>query len=179
MAYYRAIKDALSKHQSRKNQRATIHTLYCVASLFVLLHLTSCSVYNQPPPTNQVYFSQEIFADKNASAGWVAYGIALSSWEPSYLPNGKLNYFDREVFARTEAAAAWKQLRQKGSVEADRDLDALWAVNDAGYMKEYVWVYLKRRSFQNPGDLRLEAFREWAKRILQQHQPVENPGVSF
>ena len=179
MVYCRGIKDTLPNPKSRTIPRATTHTVCCVASLFVFLQLVSCCVFSQPPPGNKVYFSQKIFADKNASPGWLAYGIGLSSWEPSYLSNGKLNYFDREVFARSEAATIWKQLRKKGSVEADKDLDALWAVNDAGYMKEYLWVYLKRRSWQDPGNLRLEAFRVWAKENLQQHKPVENPGVSF
>ena len=154
---------------------------FVIASLIsiIFLQFISCSIYDQPPPTNQVYFSQKIFANKNTSPGWFAYGMALSSWQPSYLSNGKLNYYEREVFARTEAAKIWGQLRKKGSVKMDRDLDALWSVNDAGYMPEYVWMYLKRRSFQNPGDLRLEAFKTWAKVNLQQHVPVENPGVSF
>jgi len=147
--------------------------------LLVMAQLGACGAFDQPPPSNQVYFNQKIFADKNASPGWVAYGIGLSSWEPSYLSNGKPNYFEREVFARSEAAKIWKELRKKGSVEADENLDTLWAINDAGYMKEYAWVYLKRRSWRDPGDLRLEAFQVWAKENLQQHVPVENPGVSF
>lgn len=147
--------------------------------LLALLQLTACGVFDQPPPTNQVYFNQKIFANKNTSPGWFAYGMALSSWKPTYLPNGKLNYYAREVFARAEAATIWKQLREKGDVEADKDLDALWAVNDAGYMPEYLWVYLKRRSWRNPGNLRLEEFRAWAKKNLPHHEPVENPGISF
>jgi len=147
--------------------------------LCVLLQPVACGVFNQPPPTNQVFFKQDLFANKNTAPGWFAYGMALSSWDPTYLSGGKLNYFDREVFARAEAARIWKQLREKGEVNADKDLDALSAINDAGYMQEYVWIYLKRRSFQNPGDLRLEEFRVWAKENLQQHTPVENPGVSF
>lgn len=156
------------------------HSLYIVLPVFIaLLQLVSCGVFDQPPPTNQVFFSQKLFADKNTSPGWFAYGMALSSWEPGYLPNGKPNYFDREVFARTEAAVIWKQLREKGSVEADKDLDALWAIHDAGYMQEYLWAYLKRRSWRDPGNLRLDEFRVWAKENLQRHEPVENPGVSF
>ena len=147
--------------------------------LFALFPLISCSVYNQPAPTNQVYFGQQIFANRNTAPGWFAYGMALSSWEPNYLENGTLNYFDREVFARAEAARIWKQMREKESVKADKDLDALWAVNDVGYMPEYVWTYLKRRSFRNPGNLRLSEFKVWAKVNLQQHEPVENPGVYF
>jgi hypothetical protein len=147
--------------------------------LFAVFQLVACGVFDQPPPTNQVYFSQELFANKNTAPGWFAYGMALSSWEPTYLSNGKLNYYDREVFARAEAATIWKQLREKGDVKADKDLDALWAVNAAGFMPEYVWLYLKRRSFQNPGNLRLDAFRAWAKAYLPQHEAVENPGVFF
>ena len=160
-------------------KKTAAQTRRCVAISLVMLQLISCSVYNQPPPTNEVYISPAIFADKNASAGWVAYGIALASWEPSYLSNGKLNYFDREVFARMEAAKIWKQLREKESVKANKDLDDLSTINDAGYMQEYVWVYLKRRSWRDPGNLKLKEFRVWAQENLQQHQPVENPGVSF
>ena len=179
MVSYSGNRNTLAIPKSGKLQQAARQLCYCTAGLLMMFQLVACGIYNQPPPTNQVYFNQKIFADRNASPGWVAYGIALSSWEPSYLANGKLNYFDREVFARSEAATVWKKLREDGSVDADKDLDALWVINDSGFMKEYLWVYLKRDSFQNPGNLRLEEFRQWAAQILQQHQPVENPGVSF
>ena len=42
--------------------------------------------------------------------------------------------------------------------KSDPDLDILETISDAGFMDEYLWVYLKNDQWKNSGTLELEKF---------------------
>jgi len=79
--------------------------------------------------------------------------------------------FDEEVEARRTMAQIWKELKEKDQSRKDRYLDQLILVHEADFMREYVWIYLKQRSWsRQPEDLRLKKFSAWQRLHLQGHQ---------
>ena len=114
--------------------------------------------------------------DQHSSAAWLAYGTALFMFgRDQQQPDG----FAREVYARTHAAQVWTELKQKEGVKPNSDLDALAAVERSGFMREYVWHYLRRPEWNQAEQLRMAEFLAWQKQHLPSHKPVVDPGVGL
>ncbi|MHC4118411.1 MAG: hypothetical protein ACYSWO_12995 [Planctomycetota bacterium] len=75
--------------------------------------------------------------------------------------------FEEELEARSSLAQIWKEIGDKGE---DKYLSDLELVHDAGFMREYVWTYLKRASWNEPENLRMEDFKSWQKANLKEHK---------
>ncbi len=144
-----------------------------------ILSLFACNATQPPKKESQLYLDQSVLSNKNSAAGWLAYGMALTAWEPVYLEDGSLDYFKREVSARETAAQIWKELKQNDASKSDADLDILETISDAGFMDEYLWIYLKDDQWKNPGTLELDKFSEWASKNLVNHNPGIKTGVSI
>lgn len=140
--------------------------------------LSGCSATQPAKEGKQLYLDQSVLSNKNSTAGWLAYGLALSAWKPVFLADGSPDYFNREVSAREIAAQIWKELKQNDASKSDPDLDILEAISDAGFMSEYLWIYLKVDTWKNPGTLELDKFKVWANEYLENHVPVKDTGVS-
>lgn len=148
-----------------------------ILSIIILL-LFVCNAAQPAKQESQLNLDQNVLSNENSAAGWLAYGMALIAWEPVYLEDGSPDYFNREVSARETAAQIWKELKQNDSSKSDPDLDILETISDAGYMDEYLWVYLKDDRWKNPGTLELEEFMQWASDNLVNHVPVKETGIS-
>lgn len=129
----------------------------------------------------ELTFSPALNQDKNTGPVWLAYGLALSAWKVELNASGKPNLFKREVFAKSKQAAIWDELRNsaKNPKKPNAGLDALVVVNKAGFIREYVWYYLKQDGWEKPKDLKMQEFLEWSKTHLKDHVPAKNPGVSL
>lgn len=146
--------------------------------IVVIFFLSACNATQPAKKDNQLYLDQSVLSNKSSAAGWLAYGMALTAWEPVYLEDGSPDYFKREISARETAAQIWKELKQNDASKSDADLDILETISDAGFMDEYLWVYLKEDDWNDPGTLELEKFNEWASKNLISHVPVIETGVS-
>jgi hypothetical protein len=87
--------------------------------------------------------------------------------------------FEEEVWARDTAAQVYVELRQK-----DRDLDVpyfddLVRVRAAGFLREYVWIYLNRSGWRDPGGLRIKEFEAWQRVNLAGHRAVTYGTISL
>jgi hypothetical protein len=80
--------------------------------------------------------------------------------------------FEEECCARDAMAEFWEaQKRQKQ--EADAYLQLLVSIRRAGFIREYVWRYLRQDGAATPSRLNLPAFDEWAaERDLAHHKPL-------
>jgi hypothetical protein len=125
-----------------------------------------------------IYIDTSVMPNSSVAAAWLVYAASLSSWEKELDRNGNIDSYKREVFARESIAKIWKGLKINESRDPDRDLDDLEKIYDAGFMEEYVWIYLRKEGWLKPEDLRLDAFKAWADQNLPDHKPVVNPGVS-
>ena len=149
-----------------------------IAYIILAFFLVGCNASQPTKKSVEIQLDRSILSDENSTSGWLAYGLALQSWEPEYLENGSPDLFKREIYARETASTIWKELKQNGSAQPDPDLDILEVISDAGYMAEYLWVYLKNSNWYETDDLELDLFQEWANENLKDHKPILDTGVS-
>jgi hypothetical protein len=150
---------------------------------WIVIFIFLCAVMAAPP----------VFAGNDR----IGYALELDSTLPDYINAAWLGYlmerqiyirehanqytlspgiviptFDEEVEARRTMAQIWKELKEKDRGRKDRYLDELVPVHEADFMREYVWTYLKQRSWSiQPKNLRLKEFSQWQQLHLQGHQP--------
>jgi uncharacterized protein YecT (DUF1311 family) len=127
---------------------------------------------------NEINIDRSIIKNENALEGWIFYGISLKVWPIELNQNGKPNLYKREVFARSKTATVWQELREKKAVNQDNDLDSLVSINEAGFMREYVWLYINNNSKNIPKNLRLNTFKQWMSIYLPEHKAIVNTGVT-
>ncbi len=106
---------------------------------------------------------------------WVGYGVAQANW--SLRHKTKRSSFGREVYVLGAALQIWSELKEKNRAVRSKNIDQMAYARRAGFLKEYIWAYLRRQSWKQPQKLRMAAFYKWAKRNLKGHRPNRNPGV--
>jgi hypothetical protein len=88
--------------------------------------------------------------------------------------------YDEEVFARGEAAKMYRALRSQGKGTDSPYFNDLDKIDAAGFMREYVWQYLRRDSWgAAPDTLRGSEFERWARVNLTGHTPETRGRVAF
>lgn len=84
--------------------------------------------------------------------------------------------YEEEVHARTEAVHIYRDIRARKPEMAAPYFDALDKVEAAGFMREYVWQFLRRPEWAAPNSpLRSVEFEHWARDALRDHR-VETRG---
>ena len=146
--------------------------------------LASCMLASGPSYGGQLTVSvlwDDAMTNKQAGV-WMGYLFArvqyVSQHAPQY-PNSPgivAPKFDEEVHARSEAVEIYRDIRARKPEMASEYFNALERVHAAGYMREYVWRYLKRPEWTQPAaQLRDQEFERWTREHLPGHQ-VETRG---
>lgn len=132
----------------------------------------------KPKPECTVILSESIMDDSRIAAAWALYGGVLfmvHNGEYFKLHPDRIGYdspFDAECYARDSLAEAWEKMRSDG-LSIDLYLNLMVEVRTAGFIREYVWCYLRRPTWRTPLWLELAAFEKWAAgRGLSNHQAV-------
>jgi hypothetical protein len=104
-----------------------------------------------------------------AAQAWTSYSLARSICQLAVGADNpaRVSTFDCELKARRALVTRWQE--QGGATDAY--LDTLTAIGAAGFLEEYVAVYLGRDGWQVPPDVDLEAFEPWRRRNLAGHRP--------
>jgi hypothetical protein len=106
-------------------------------------------------------------------ASWLGYAGARSAYReqhklPSPASGEIVPTFDEEVEARGMAALFLSLSNSHGGSY----WDAVVKVQSAGFLKEYVWTYLRRPSWSaNQAPKNLAAFEKWRRANLKNHKP--------
>lgn len=79
--------------------------------------------------------------------------------------------FDEEVRGRLMAVSLYRQMHRKNPAFHSAYFAALSRVQAAGFLREYVWHYLRNPSWQRPDGLKLAAFAAWRAAHLRHHVP--------
>jgi hypothetical protein len=116
---------------------------------------------------------------------WTAYlytraaQVAQDS-EDRPLPVGEpVATFDGEVRARLVAVSLFRQLEQEDPGFTSAYFADLERVQAAGFLREYVWRYLRQPSWtQQPDGLRLTEFDAWRTAHLRGHVPVTHGRIA-
>ncbi|MEY2440254.1 MAG: hypothetical protein QOI34_1639 [Verrucomicrobiota bacterium] len=86
--------------------------------------------------------------------------------------------FKEEVFARDLASQAYANQRGKSEKMRDPYWNDLVEVRAKGFMREYIWTYLRRPSWpEKERPAKLGAFQNWQRQHLRNHQPQTHGAV--
>src|SRR5262245_37521094 len=117
-------------------------------------------------PRSTISLSKAI-RSQTALQVWLVYAGARALWiDGKYRKThpGATQYsytFEEEVDGRKAAALFWRILREKKPPGGERYFDDLVAVDDAKFMREYVWTFHRAKSWPTPAGLKLSAFEKW------------------
>ena len=86
--------------------------------------------------------------------------------------------FEEEVAAREGCVHLWRKLKlQDGRM--DDYLDDLLAIQQSGFIREYVWLYFGEPDWSKPDNLRLLDFDQWQRLHLKSHTPETKANAHF
>ncbi|MEL7296443.1 MAG: hypothetical protein AAGJ86_02210 [Pseudomonadota bacterium] len=137
--------------------------------LIGLISACDSRVYVRDGVTDGSRFALPAYAevsDDPVVQSWVAYSLSKSicQLEMGGDNPARNTSFDCELSARESLVDRWLDYGDPGLDERAADANYLDAVADAeaaGFLKEYVWAYLKHPSWTAPPDLDLAAFDTW------------------
>jgi hypothetical protein len=88
--------------------------------------------------------------------------------------------FEEEVRARKMAISTFRELRNSDGALTSTYFGDVDRVEAAGFLREYVWRYLRRESWNTvPLGLDLSGFDEWREIELSRHVPVTHGRIAF
>ncbi len=88
--------------------------------------------------------------------------------------------FEEEVRARKMAVNTFRDLRNTNRALASAYFSDVDRVEAAGFLREYVWRYLRHDSWEQvPLGLDLSGFDEWRMVELSRHVPVTHGRIAF
>lgn len=129
-------------------------------------------------PEAQIILHPELQArPQEVQSAWIVYAstawhsikerssFAAPNEDPSRSP------FELELESRRALAEAWLGLRSQEPTLADKYLDDLVRVQEAGYLAEYAWHFFLEKDWETPErTLRMDHFLEWLNEQLPGHQ---------
>lgn len=134
----------------------------------------------EPEATKKPGFAIQFDPNSPSPAVWLAYLLARLNYvmkhESEYPRSGSgtiVATFPEEVEGRTSAARIYRELGSDGKSKRDSYWDDLARVSAAGFMKEYVWTYFRKPSWnESEAPKKLAKFTSWKKTALAGHKPV-------
>ncbi len=104
--------------------------------------------------------------------------VAAQSEDVPFAPGEHAASFEEELRARLIAVNLFRQLRRR-----DRSLESAYfadldRVEAAGFLREYLWRYLRNPSWSEPDGLKLAEFDAWRTTHLRQHRPVTHGRIA-
>jgi len=144
--------------------------------LLPLLGLAACNsaIYVRDGVTDgdTFYLADRALTDADpVLQSWVTYSLARSTCQLQIGGENpaRASSFECEYAARRLLTDTWSEQKADGDAE-DAYLDDLARVRDAGYLREYVAHYLKRRDWLLPDDLDTANFERWRRTNLPRHR---------
>ena len=108
-----------------------------------------------------------------ALQSWVTYSLVKSACQLELRGDNpaRQSSYDCEFMARKLLVDAWVEKRAEYPGVSDEYLDELLAVREAGYLDEYTAYYFRRKNWQVPIEVDVDAFGEWRRQHLRRHRP--------
>ena len=138
---------------------------------------------SQTPPEWTIHLDPRTQTSVAVAAAWTMYaGTKVLVRTGEYFDmfpeaRGHDSPFDEECYARNAMTETWQARTEQTA--ADPYLDLLAQVRRAGFIREYVWRFVREPSWPDPGALKLDAFDAWvAQNGLTQHKAATLATVS-
>jgi hypothetical protein len=116
---------------------------------------------------------------------WLAYLFARAAFAAN-VTDGSLavgereSSFEEEVRGRTIALTTFRALKLERAQPASLYFSDIDRVEAAGFLREYVWSYLRHASWEiAPAGLDLSGFDTWRAEHLTNHKPVTHGRIAF
>jgi hypothetical protein len=106
--------------------------------------------------------------------GWLGYALTRRIWIDSkfrerFKGERRYRYTNEEEFdARESASKIWSELDAKEHLD-DRYFRDLGQIENAGFLREYVWYCVPHAHWSTPAGLRGEDFAKWMSSHLPSH----------
>ena len=153
----------------------------------LLMAFAGCATQHAQPKTHIVIkWDDKPTLSKEQTAVWLGYLMARAAYigehEQQYerIVGTCVPQFEEEVSARFRAAEVYRELSAKDKKLRDGYFEDLLKVQQAGFDREYIWVYLRQPTWlETEKPPRLQAFEPWAKENIASHQVVTYGGISL
>ena len=116
---------------------------------------------------------------------WLAYLFARGAFAANETDGGpavgeRESTFEEEVRGRTIALTTFRALKRERAQLASAYFNDIDRVETAGFLREYVWSYLRHASWSaTPADLDVSGFDAWRAEHLADHKPVTHGRIAF
>lgn len=116
---------------------------------------------------------------------WLAYLFARAAFAANETAGGpavgeRESSFDEEVRGRQIALTTFRALKRDSAQPDSAYFNDIDRVEAAGFLREYVWSYLRHPSWKTqPADLDLAGFDAWRAEHLANHRPVTHGRIAF
>jgi hypothetical protein len=125
----------------------------------------------------QIVLDPATMRDQNAAPVWLGYIMARAVYIDKHqgLYKGQKGTitprFEEELKARDSAVQIYTELKEKDKSVSSPYFDDLTEIRKAGFLKEYVWTFLRQSTWSTPPTPdRLALFKEWMDRHLPNHK---------
>ena len=149
-----------------------------LSATFLLLIVTACNgdIYTRDGVTDgdTFYLAPAALNDDDAVyQSWVAYSLMKSACQLEIGAGNpaRASSFECEFKARRRLENAWDERRSENPGLEDRYLDALSAVQYAGFLAEYTSYYFGQTDWVLPEGIRTNEFQRWRREHLRGHRP--------
>lgn len=143
---------------------------------FLLLAACNSEIYTRDGVTDgdSFYLAPRAFeSDDPVLQSWVSYSLMKSACQLDIggpVP-ARVSDYSCEYTARRHLVDTWEEQRLEHADAADRYLDELLAVQEAGYLDEYTVRYFGEENWQVPIEVQVDDFRRWQRTNLPRHRP--------
>jgi hypothetical protein len=116
---------------------------------------------------------------------WLAYLFARAAFAANETAGGpavgeRESSFDEEVRGRQIALTTFRALKRDSAQPDSAYFNDIDRVEAAGFLREYVWSYLRHASWKTqPANLDLAGFDAWRAEHLANHRPVTHGRIAF
>jgi hypothetical protein len=115
---------------------------------------------------------------------WLAYLFARAAFAANETAGGpavgeRESTFEEEVRGRTIALTTFRALKRERAQPASAYFNDIDRVEAAGFLREYVWSYLRHASWATPADLDVSGFETWSAEHLADHKVVTHGRIAF
>lgn len=163
-------------------QVSLIRVTYAVTMRFLSLLLlfplvaSGSEIYTRDGVTDgdTFYLAPSAFNnDDPAFQSWVTYSLMKSTCQLEIGGENpaRASSFECEFKARSHLVNAWQEKLQQNHTITDDYLDALIAVQEAGFLAEYTAGFFGKKHWRLPEGLRVNEFQAWHKANLRRHRP--------
>jgi hypothetical protein len=116
---------------------------------------------------------------------WLAYLFARAAFAANETAGGpavgeRESSFEEEVRGRQIALTTFRAMKHDSAPPESAYFNDIDRVEAAGFLREYVWSYLRHPSWNStPDKLDLVGFETWRAEHLTNHQPVTHGRIAF